>query len=116
MSDPEIDAPPSLYEQLACRLYETMERLAPGPDEYVEWGQLTQWHRDLYLNCVDALLDDPHLLARAINLRDDDVIEGTPKKGEQLDSHHQVGPSPVDSATSTLHVVKNGLIVDRRKL
>jgi|HubBroStandDraft_4_1064222.scaffolds.fasta_scaffold1230819_1 hypothetical protein len=80
----DVRLPGTPREQLASRLYETMERLAPGAGDSVEWDSLTQWHRDLYLNCVDALLVDDDLLARAINLRDDDVINGTAEKGEEL--------------------------------
>jgi hypothetical protein len=68
MGAPEIIAPLPPHEQLARRLYETMERLAPSADDPGTWSQLTQWHRDLYLNCVDALLDERDLLARASTL------------------------------------------------
>ncbi len=109
MGAPEIIAPPSPHEQLACRLYETMERLAPSSADYVAWPQLTQWHRDLYLNCVEALLDDRDLLTRAINLCDDDVVDGRWKEGEELDCHYQVRLS-VDGAAPEIHMVEKSIL------
>ena len=62
---------------------------------------------------MNALLDDRDLLSRAINLGDDDVIEGCPKKGEELDCHDKIGLLPVDGAASAAHIVQNRLIGNR---
>lgn len=43
-------------EHLARTLYESLEHLAPGAGDYVEWDDLPQWGRDLHLNAVERLL------------------------------------------------------------
>lgn len=78
----EVIPPASALAELARLLYETMERLAPGSGEFVEWGNLTQWQRDLFLNCVEALLDEHDLIRWAIKLADDDVINGRSQEHE----------------------------------
>jgi hypothetical protein len=62
MAEAEFLRPVPPRERLAQHLYETMERLAPGHYNYMEWHNLTQWHQDLYLNCIDALLDEGDLV------------------------------------------------------
>lgn len=82
MGTVEIISPETPREQLACRLYETMQRLAPDASAAVPWEHLTTWHRDLYLNCIDALVDDVDLFCRAFDLADHDVIKRGLEKGE----------------------------------
>jgi hypothetical protein len=47
------------HKALARVLFEEMERLAPGPPGGPEnWDSLPEWHRLLYVNCVERLLPD----------------------------------------------------------
>lgn len=102
----EIDPPARPREQLACRLYETMQRLAPGAGDYIEWDDLSTWYRDLYLNCIDALLVDRDVLVRAIHLCDNDMVEGALQEREKLDGYDVVRLSIIDSAIASVNVMK----------
>ena len=113
MATIEVIAPVAPREQLAQQLYETMERLAPGSGVYVEWSNLSQWWRDLYLNCIDGLLDEPELVRRAINLADHDVIKGGLHEGKELYVNHQICSLTVHRAPPCSDVMKDGLRGER---
>jgi hypothetical protein len=53
--------------QLAQRLFETMERLDPSPEE-TAWNGLSDREREFYRLCVDALVEWPDRLNLAIRL------------------------------------------------
>ena len=78
----EAGAPADPITALARILYERMERLAPGPSQFVEWDKLTDWYRGLYTNSIRTLLEEPELIHAALHLADDDVVLGRDKKAE----------------------------------
>jgi hypothetical protein len=92
--------PAAPRERVAQHLYETMERLAPGHDNFVEWDCLTKWHRDLYMNCIDALFDDPDLLLRAFNLSDNDVVNRCLEEGKKAYVNDKISDRSIHDATS----------------
>jgi hypothetical protein len=100
-------APPR--ERLAQHLYETMERLAPGHSNYVEWRDLTQWHRDLCLNCIDALLDESDLIRRSLDLADDDMVKGRFEEREESDVNDKICPQSVYRAAPSAEIVQQRL-------
>ena len=44
-------------ESLACCLYERLEHLDPGVDEYVEWLDLLDRDRELYRFSIEGVFD-----------------------------------------------------------
>ena len=69
-------------EILARCLYETLERLAPGVGDYVEWDDLSGWQRDLYRNTVERLLVERDVLVEALKLADDHMVLGRSEEGK----------------------------------
>ena len=68
-------------EALGKLLYEELELSAPSsPSPFVEWGELTELQRSLYVNCVERLLEQGELVERARQLSDDDVVSRRPDK------------------------------------
>jgi hypothetical protein len=82
MARPAEESPENALDALGRVLYERMERLAPGCDEYVEWKDLPQWQRDLHRHGVEAVLDETDLLRLVLPLADDHVIHGRTKERE----------------------------------
>jgi hypothetical protein len=55
-------------------MYEALERLAPGANEFVEWIDLSCWQRDLYCNAIERLLVERDVILEALNLSDDNMV------------------------------------------
>lgn len=109
MAEAELLMPAPPRERLAQRLYETMERLAPGHSSYVDWRDLSQWHQDLYLNCIDVLLDEGDLIRRSLDLADDDVVKRRFEEREQSDINDKIGPQSVYRAAPSAEIVQQRL-------
>lgn len=62
-------------EFLARVLFEEMNRLAPGsPEDVSDWGQIGEWDRLLYINCIERLLEERKVIERALQLANDDPV------------------------------------------
>jgi hypothetical protein len=59
--------PEMAVRELACHLYEEMERLDPGSgSEYVNWGELHESNRIFYIECIHALITRSDDLIRLV--------------------------------------------------
>lgn len=61
---------------LARYLYETMERLAPGDGDFIEWQSLLGWQRDFYCMTVEKLFDERDLIGRVWQFTNHDMVLG----------------------------------------
>jgi hypothetical protein len=56
--------------QLARVLYDEMENLDPGGDDYVAWNNLTDLEREFYRQCVKAILAHRDLVSVCLSRND----------------------------------------------
>jgi hypothetical protein len=66
---------PEPIEALARLLYEEMERLAPGVDDYVPWDDLDASQRSFHLHVVARLLSERDLIRCALANADDHLMD-----------------------------------------
>jgi hypothetical protein len=62
--------------ELARILYETMEKLTPGVEDYIEWPDLDELQRSLYAHAVTRLLAERDLIGCALALADHNAVDG----------------------------------------
>ena len=61
--------------ELGRILFEEMERLAPSsPMSLSCWDKIGNWERELYVNCVERLVEERELVQRALHLADNNAV------------------------------------------
>lgn len=67
----------NVLNDLGRILFEEMERLAPSsPEVFVDWDEMGDWDRLVYVNSVRRLLVDEDRLRLALQLAGDDGVDG----------------------------------------
>jgi hypothetical protein len=56
--------------ELARILYDEMENLDPGGDDYLAWNKLTDLEREFYRQCIKAILARRDLLSECLPSND----------------------------------------------